>query len=95
MQPGLRSLKDVGAKALGPHGAGQIWGRAEEGQASRHGQLHIVAAKGKRGIASEGYVVSAADREDNLEQREAQIGTCAVAGEDDIGSRHGMVRSVG
>ena len=53
----------------------------------------MVAAKGKRGIGSEGGMVGAANREDDLDQREAQIGTCAVAGEDDIGSWHGAVGS--
>ena len=95
MQAGLCGLEDVGAKVWGEPGAGQIRGRGEEGQASRHWQFHMVTAEGKRGVSSEGDVTGAAAREDNLEQREAQIGTCAVAGEDDVGSRHNVVGSAG
>ena len=95
VQAGLCGLEDIGAKVWGEPGAGQIRGRAQEGQAGRHWQFHVVTAEGKRRVGSEGDVTGAAAREDNLEQQEAQIGTCAVAGEDDIGSRHNVVDSAG
>ena len=95
MQAGLRDLEDVGAKVWGPHGAGQIRGRAEQGQTSRHWQFHMLTAKGERRLGSEREVVGAAAPEDNLEQREAQVGTCAVAGENDVGSWHSVFGSAG